>query len=235
MIDVDNLPLQNDAIAPAGWGLILAGLALGLALLIGGPVALGVPALITGILFPALPLFALAVSAGRGRTGLFRPLRLKDAFLIPAFAALAIILTLLAALAISDIAPTATNPIFAQIQSQDGFDFILQLLSTLPSLLGEELLAILPMLAVTSFLRSRTGMDDGTSLAFGIFTGWLIFCLAHLPTYDWNVAQCFGIIGTARLVFTLAFLVTRNLWVSFGAHVATDWTELIFARHFDQP
>ncbi|MTH62541.1 hypothetical protein [Paracoccus litorisediminis] len=101
MIDVEKLPLQNDAIAPTGWGLILAGLALGLALLIGGPVVLGFPAPITSILFPALPLFALAASAGPGRTGLFCPLRLRDAFLIPAFAALAIMLTLLAALAIS--------------------------------------------------------------------------------------------------------------------------------------
>jgi len=82
-------------------------------LLIGGPVVLGVPAAITGILFPVLPLVALAVSAGPGRTGLFRPLRLRDAFPIPAFAALAIILTLLAALVISDIVPTATNSIFA--------------------------------------------------------------------------------------------------------------------------
>ncbi|MFG6082159.1 hypothetical protein ACEUZ9_002802 [Paracoccus litorisediminis] len=97
MIDVQNLPLQNDAIAPTGWGVILAGLAL----LIGGPVVLGFPAPITSILFPALPLFALAASAGPGRTGLFCPLRLRDAFLIPAFAALAIMLTLLAALAIS--------------------------------------------------------------------------------------------------------------------------------------
>ncbi|MFH5776921.1 type II CAAX prenyl endopeptidase Rce1 family protein [Paracoccus sp. NGMCC 1.201697] len=108
------------------------------------------------------------------------------------------------------------------------------MLSALPSLLGEELLAILPMLAVTSFLRSRTGVGAGLTLALGIVSGWLVFCLAHPPTYDWNVAQCFGVIGVARLVFTLAFLVTRNLWVSFGVHIATDWTEIMLARYFHE-
>jgi len=49
----------------------------------------------------------------------------------------------------------------------------------------------------------------------------------HLPTYDWNVVQCFAVIGTARLVLTAAYLRTRNLWVSYGAHILNDWS--IFA------
>ena len=52
----------------------------------------------------------------------------------------------------------------------------------------------------------------------------LWFAALHLPTYDWNVLQCLGIIGTARIVLTLSYLVTRNLWVSVGAHIINDWT-----------
>jgi len=50
-----------------------------------------------------------------------------------------------------------------------------------------------------------------------------MFGALHLPTYDWNFAQCFIIIGTARLVLSLAYIKTKNLWVSAGAHILNDW------------
>jgi hypothetical protein len=51
----------------------------------------------------------------------------------------------------------------------------------------------------------------------------LVFGALHLPTYDWNLVQCIVIIGTARMVLTLAYIVTKNIWVSTGAHVINDW------------
>ena len=51
------------------------------------------------------------------------------------------------------------------------------------------------------------------------------FGAAHLPTYDWNFAQCFLIIGIARLVLNLAYYRTKNILVSTGAHVLNDWIE----------
>lgn len=51
----------------------------------------------------------------------------------------------------------------------------------------------------------------------------VIASAAHLPTYNWNFVQCFLVIGSARLVLTLAFIKTKNIWVSMGAHVLTDW------------
>lgn len=56
----------------------------------------------------------------------------------------------------------------------------------------------------------------------------LLFAAAHLPTYDWHWVQSFGVIGTARVVLTLAYIWTRNLWVSTGAHVINDWSEFSF-------
>ena len=56
---------------------------------------------------------------------------------------------------------------------------------------------------------------------------WLLsavpFALVHLPTYQWNVLQCLLVIGTARLVLSLANIFSRNLWISTGAHVLNDW------------
>jgi membrane protease YdiL (CAAX protease family) len=61
----------------------------------------------------------------------------------------------------------------------------------------------------------------------GVIVAWLvsalIFGLLHLPTYDWNVIQCVVIIGSARLVLTLPWIMTKNLWVSTGAHILNDW------------
>ncbi|MGD9812090.1 MAG: CPBP family glutamic-type intramembrane protease, partial [Sphingobium sp.] len=45
----------------------------------------------------------------------------------------------------------------------------------------------------------------------------------HLPTYNWNILQCLILIGGARLVLTLAYIKTKNLWVCTGAHILNDW------------
>lgn len=46
-------------------------------------------------------------------------------------------------------------------------------------------------------------------------------------------------IGTSRVVLTLAYIVTRKLWVSTLAHILTDWTEftlvLLAASHTQSP
>lgn len=41
--------------------------------------------------------------------------------------------------------------------------------------------------------------------------------------------QCFLVIGSARLVLTLAYVVSRNLWVSAAAHIANDWSLFLIA------
>ena len=49
-------------------------------------------------------------------------------------------------------------------------------------------------------------------------------CPLRLPTRQWNLVQRLLIIGTARLVPSLAYMTTRNLWVSIGAHLLGDRT-----------
>jgi membrane protease YdiL (CAAX protease family) len=36
--------------------------------------------------------------------------------------------------------------------------------------------------------------------------------------------QCLVVIGSARLVLTWAYVSTKNIWVSTGAHIINDWT-----------
>ncbi|CUX06785.1 hypothetical protein AGR1B_pa0059 [Agrobacterium fabacearum S56] len=41
-------------------------------------------------------------------------------------------------------------------------------------------------------------------------------------------AQSLVGIGSARFIFTLAYIATSNLWVSAGAHIIKDWAGFIF-------
>lgn len=52
----------------------------------------------------------------------------------------------------------------------------------------------------------------------------LVFGALHLPTYDWHSAHSLLVIGTARLVLTAPFLITRNIWSSYTAHLTNDWS-----------
>ncbi len=55
-----------------------------------------------------------------------------------------------------------------------------------------------------------------------------VFALAHLPAYGWNLSHCLIVIGSARLVLTLAYMTTKNVWVSTGTHVLNDWALFTF-------
>jgi len=89
--------------------------------------------------------------------------------------------------------------------------------------LGEEVVTILPFLAVLALLSNRFSVGRKAAVVGAWLISSLIFGLIHLPTYDWNWVQCIVIIGTARMVLSLAWIMTKNIWVSTGAHVINDW------------
>lgn len=56
-----------------------------------------------------------------------------------------------------------------------------------------------------------------------------IFGLIHLPTFDCNVAQCLVFIGSARLILSLAYIKTKNIWDSTSARIINDSSFFLFA------
>lgn len=96
----------------------------------------------------------------------------------------------------------------------------------MPQLIGEELITILPFLALLALATSVLGWSRRTTVLIGWVGSALLFAALHLPTYDWNILQCLVLIGLSRLVLTLAYFVTKNLWVSSGAHILNDWIML---------
>ncbi len=75
-------------------------------------------------------------------------------------------------------------------------------------------------------------VSAGVSRRRAILAAWLAtavwFGAAHLPAYGWNVAQSFLVIGVARLVLTPAYIRTKNILVSTGAHILNDWATFTF-------
>lgn len=217
-----DFPIQPGA---RGWGLLLLSLLGAYQLLLWLPVSHTWSQFLVRLLFAGIPLAAWAWVARRQAGVLFGPFGWREALLSVLTALLAMATSLAAALVVSQFARVAPNPLAFSSAGMSWPDFVWQLVSVMPQLLGEELLTLLPFLALVQWASTRLGWGRRSSLLLALLGSTLLFSAAHLPTYDWNWAQCFGIIGASRVVLTLAYVATRNLWVTTAAHILTDWTE----------
>lgn len=219
------------AIDGVGWSVILGSLVVGFLALVGLPFHNFPLTFVPAILFAAIPLAALHVVTGPHWLALFGPVRLGGIAQMLLFGWGAFAGSLLVGfLLMGEVAMTA-NPLSSRIATLSSGELILTLLPTIPQLLGEELLGILPFLAAIWLCLARLRMTRRVGIIIGLAVSALIFGAAHLPTYDWNWAQALVGIGSARILLTLAYIVTRNIWISTGAHIVNDWTGflLIFA------
>ncbi|RIX71307.1 CPBP family intramembrane metalloprotease, partial [Acidovorax cavernicola] len=207
------------------WAWLMASVIAGFLLLVLVPATSFQAQLFTRLLFVAIPLGTLLWLAGRHASALFGRMSAGDAGVTALAAVLSILSALLAALVVQRFAPVAPNPLAVDAARMSAPDLVLNLLSTAPQLLGEELLTILPFLALLRWTSVKFGLARRYAIALALLGSTIIFCAAHLPTYHWNWAQCFGVIGASRVVLTSAYIVTRKLWVPAGAHILTDWTE----------
>lgn len=97
--------------------------------------------------------------------------------------------------------------------------FIYQRFSSAIQILGEEFLAIMPLLAVTQLADS---IHMPHPLFWGNIASALIFSLLHLSTYDYNLGYVILGLAFTRLVLNWAFIKTHNIWVSFLVHFLFD-------------
>jgi len=179
--------------------------------------------LIPALLFLVIPVYTLHRMKPGSLNQLFRTPDLRDSAYIVLFGILNLAITLLIATLLSAQVNPSPNAIFELLSSLAGLEILLFFLITIPQLIGEEVFTILPFLALIVFFQSRMGFSKNRAIVFTWLITALGFGLAHLPAYDWNLIQCILIIGTARLILTLAYIKTLNLWVSTGAHIITDW------------
>lgn len=213
------------------WLLVLAMTAAGfLALVLPIPWPTGVVAQFApSVLMVALPLLGVHwVAPGQWRS-LFRAVGWREVRWMVLFAILNIAVSLCVGLWVERFTAVQPNGVFALLDDASVADTLLFFARSAPQLLGEELVTVLPFLALMALLSRAFGVQRKGAMVVAWFASALLFGLLHLPTYGWNIVQCVAIIGTARLVLTLPWIMTKNLWVSAGAHILNDWTLFLFA------
>lgn len=216
-------------LSTAQWLIALAAVVLAAGILVGRlPIfAQGSLWIVPSILLAIIPLLGLALVAGKSWTALFRKVRPKDIGWMFVFAALNYVVSLAVGLLTMDLLGAESNAgIHSLVTMSDG-ERTLFFLVSIPQLIGEELVSIIPFLAILYFLTSKAGMSRTGAVIIAWLATAVWFAAIHLPTYNWNILQCLILIGGARLVLTLAYIKTKNLWVSAGAHIINDWTTFI--------
>lgn len=220
---------QPVLLAGRDWLVLMASLAVGFLALTLIPLPDFPLNLVPALLFLGIPLLALRLVAGPHWSALFRPVGLRQIVQMVLFGALTLAGSMVTALILSQFVSFSHNPVAQTMGEMGALELAGRLLPTIPQLIGEELFGILPFLAVLWLCVTHLGLSRRVGIAVALIVSALIFGAAHLPTYDWHWAQALIGIGAARVFLTLAFLVTRNLWVSAGAHILNDWSGFIFA------
>jgi len=210
-----------------GWLFLMASLAVSFAVITAWPLRYFPLNLVPALLFVAIPLLALRFVVGSYWKSLFRPVGVKEFGLMVRFAALTLGGSLCAALVLQRFFELHHNPVSDAVGLSKPADLALLLIPTIFQLVGEELLGILPFLAVLWICVTRLHLSRRAGIVIGLIVSGLVFGAAHLPTYHWHWAQALVGIGTARVLLTLGYIVTRNLWVSAGAHLLNDWTGFV--------
>jgi len=224
------------AISMSGWMVILVGVAAGFLVLVAPlPFADGLQSgWLSAALFAGLPLLALRMASPSGWTAIFARVGLRELKLMFVFALLNIIVSLAVGTVIKFFGTTTPNAAVADAAQLEGVRLLNFFSKVALQLLGEELITLLPFLALLALCRARVGLGRNVSVILAWLASAAAFGLVHLPTYDWNVVQCLVVIGSARLILTWAYVWSKNVWVSTGAHIINDWT-LIASTAFLAP
>jgi len=224
-----DFPFYNDQpvhVSGARWLMVMGGVVLGAAadLLVDvpGPGWLGI--LVRAVLFAGIPLTVYALAIPGHWKSIFHRVGVRDVGLMLGIAVLNVLVTFGVGLLTSAALHASPNPMNGALREMSLGDRLLTFASMVPQLLGEEVFTILPLLAILWVAVNKLHLSRRAGIVIAWIASAVIFALLHLPTYNWNLLQCLLIIGTARLVLSVAYLLTKNIWVSTGAHVLNDWT-----------
>lgn len=219
-----------DAISTRGWLLVAAGVVTGfLALVTPLPFTDNIfTGWIRVLLFVGLPLLGLRMASPSSWTTIFSRVGLREVKLMFVFALLNITITMAIGTAINFFGTATANTGIAEAAKLGGAQLANFFAKVGVQLLGEELMTILPFLAILALAQKLTGMARNAAVIVAWLASAVAFGLIHLPTYDWNLIQCLVVIGSARLVLTWAYIWSKNIWVSTGAHIINDWAIIAF-------
>lgn len=210
------------------WLVIWLSVAIGFAALVLIPQHNNVEALVPRILFVAVPLATLAYFAKDKWKALYRKPTFADYRTMVGFFVLNLAVSAVVAVIVKSLFGASANAAADGLAGAGALEIIAFYVGTGIQLMGEEVFTMLPFLAIMYFLYKKGKVSRKSAIVWAWILTAIWFGAAHLPTYGWNVAQALLIIGTARIVLTLAYIRTKNLWVSYGAHLLNDWVIFTF-------
>lgn len=221
-------------VSTGGWLLVIAAVAVGFAAIV---VPLGFEdGVLSGWLrtsaFVGLPLLALAYATHGRWTEIFGRVRFREIRLMFGFAILNLVVSFAVGILVKSFGTVTGNAAMSAAANLDPAHQVNFFAKVGVQLLGEELITILPFLAILALCHTAAGLSRRKSVLIAWLVSAAAFGLLHLPTYNWNIVQCLVVIGSARLVLSWAYIWTKNIWVSTGAHIINDWTlaaSVIFA------
>lgn len=179
---------------------------------------------VPAVLMPAIPLVALAYVAPDHWKAIFGKVGGREVKLMFGFALLNIIVSMSIGTIVHALAEVTPNASTAQLGALDTTGRLTFFVKTIPQLFGEEVITLLPFLALLQWFSKGFGMGRKGAVICAWLVTSVIFGLIHLPTYNWNWIQCIVVIGSARMVLTIPWILTKNIWVSTGAHIINDWS-----------
>ena len=230
--DGRDFPFYNDkpfGLATWQWLVVSLSAGVGMAALILIPQTSNLEALLPRILFLAMPLGVfMFFTKGQWRLLFYKP-TFADYRTMLGFFILNLALTGIVAVVVMNLFGANANPATNGLAQAGVLEIIAFYVGTGIQLLGEEVFTILPFLAIMYLFYKKGKVSRKSAVIWAWVLTAVWFAAAHLPTYGWNVAQALLVIGTARIVLTLAYIRTKNLWVSYGAHLLNDWVIFTFA------
>jgi membrane protease YdiL (CAAX protease family) len=213
-------------ISGSQWALVLVVLAAAFGFLVVSPLNGDYSIFITAIVFSVVPVVGLYAVAHPGWTAIFRRLTWRHFMWGVVFGLINIVVSWILGAIVSAFVGTTANAATTSITDKAAPEIVAKYASVAIQLFGEELLTILPLLALMYLFAAKMHWSRKKALVWAWIISAIIFALVHLPTYDWNIVQCLVVIGGARLILSLAYIKTKNIWVSTIAHILNDWVLL---------
>lgn len=230
-----DLPFYNGKpveIDGTGWLVLMASVAIAFLALTLVPLRAFPYNIVPVLVFAGIPILALQRVAGGQWKCLFRPVSFRSSVVMLLFGAATLVGSMAMGWILQRFFELRSNPVADEIAAMSAPEIATTLLVTGIQLIGEELFGILPFLAVLWLCAHHLRLSRRLGILIALVISGLLFGAAHLPTYDWHWAQSLVGIGFARVILTLAYIVTRNLWVSAGAHIINDWTGFFLMFEF---
>jgi membrane protease YdiL (CAAX protease family) len=178
---------------------------------------------IPAVLMPLIPLAALAYVTSGHWKAIFGKVGGREVKLMFGFALLNIVVSMSVGAIVFALTSVTPNASTSQLGGLDTAGRALFFAKTIPQLFGEEVITLLPFLALLQLFSKGLGFSRKGAIIGAWLISSVVFGLMHLPAYDWNLVQCIVVIGSARIVLTLPWIMTKNIWVSTGAHIVNDW------------